>query len=76
MSKYKRGENVNPIDAKRKLEAQYKRQNEYNSKNYERVSLMLPFGEREKVRSAASAENMSLNAYIIEAIREKMGNIE
>ena len=53
MSKYKRGENVNPIDAKRKLEAQYKRQNEYNSKNYERVSLMLPFGEREKVRSAA-----------------------
>lgn len=64
------------IDAKRKLEAQYKRQNEYNSRNYERVSLMLPAGEREKVRAAAKAENKSLNAYIIEAIQEKMKNIE
>ena len=64
------------IDAKRKLEAQYNRQNEYNRKNYERVSVMLPAGEREKVRSAAKAENKSLNAYIIEAIQEKMENIE
>lgn len=64
------------IDAKRKLEAQYNRQNEYNKKNYERVSVMLPAGEREKVRTAAKSQGLSLNAYIIEAIREKMKNIE
>lgn len=67
---------MKPIDAKRKLEAQYNRQNEYNKKNYERVSLMLPAGEREKVRAAAESQNMSMNAYIIEAIKEKMKNIE
>lgn len=67
---------MKPIDAKRKLEAQYSRQNEYNKKNYERVSLMLPAGEREKIRAAAEAEKKSLNAYIIEAIKEKMKNIE
>lgn len=67
---------MKPIDAKRKLEAQYSRQNEYNRKNYERVSVMLPAGEREKVREAAKEKNMSLNAYIIEAIQEKMKNIE
>ena len=50
---------MKPIDAKRKLEAQYNRQNEYNRKNYERVSLMLPTGEREKVRAAAEAEKKS-----------------
>lgn len=67
---------MKPIDAKRKLEAQYSRQNEYNRKNYERVSVMLPAGEREKVREAAKEKNMSLNTYIIEAIQEKMKNIE
>lgn len=67
---------MKPIDAKRKLEAQYNRQNEYNKKNYERISLMLPAGEREKVRVAAESQNMSMNAYIIEAIKEKMKNIE
>ena len=67
---------MKPIDAKRKLEAQYNRQNEYNKKNYERISSMLPAGEREKVRVAAESQNMSMNAYIIEAIKEKMKNIE
>ena len=67
---------MKPLDAKRKLEAQYNRQNDFNRKNYERVSLMLPAGEREKVRAAAAAENKSLNSYIIEAIQEKMKNIE
>ena len=67
---------MKPIDAKRKLEAQYSRQNEYNKRKYERVSLMLPAGEREKVRAAAELQNMSMNAYIIEAVKEKMKNIE
>lgn len=67
---------MKPIDAKRKLEAQYSRQNEYNRKNYERVSVMLPAGEREKVRAAAKGKGMSMNSYIIEAIQEKMSNIE
>lgn len=66
---------MKPIEAKRKLEEQYKRQNEYNRKNYERVSLMFPAGEREKVREAASLEGKSLNSYILEAIYEKMNKL-
>ena len=67
---------MKPIDAKRKLEAQYNSQNAYIKKNYERMSLMLPPGGREKVRASAEAEKKSLNAYIIEAIKVKLKNIE
>lgn len=64
------------IDAKRKLEARYNRQNEYNREKYDRVSLMLPNGYKEEVKSIAKKEGKSLNAFILEAIQEKIKNIE
>ena len=64
------------IDAKRKLEARYNRQNEYNRGKYDRVSLMLPNGYKEEVKSIAKKEGKSLNAFILEAIQEKIKNIE
>lgn len=67
---------MKPIEAKRKLEERYNKQNNYNREKYDRVSVMLPAGYREEVRAEAKKAGESLNSFIIEAIREKMGKIE
>lgn len=64
------------LEAKRKLEERYNKQNEYNKEKYDRVSVMFPSGYRDKVRDRAKKENKSLNSYIIEAVQEKMNKIE
>lgn len=64
------------LEAKRKLEKRYNKQNEYNRKKYDRVSVMFPAGYREKVREIATKEGKSLNAYILEAVQEKVKIIE
>lgn len=60
------------IEAKRKLEERYDKQNDYNRKKYDRVSVMLPAGYRETVRAKANEQGKSLNSFILEAIKEKM----
>lgn len=60
------------LEAKRKLEQRYEKQNQYNKQKYDRVSVMFPAGFREQVREIASLEGKSLNAYIIEAVQEKV----
>lgn len=45
-------------------------QNAFNKEKYDRVGLMLPKGEKDKLRSHASKNGESLNAFIIRAIRE------
>ncbi len=52
---------------------QIKYQNEYNKKKYDKVSLMLPKGEKETVKKAAQMEGKSMNEFIVEAVYEKMG---
>lgn len=64
------------LEAKRKLEQRYNKQNEYNRKKYDRVSVMFPAGYRDKIREIATAEGKSLNAYILEAVQEKSRIIE
>lgn len=64
------------LEAKRKLEQRYNKQNEYNKSKYDRVSVMLPNGYRDQVRAAAEKDGLSLNAYILDAIKTKMNNIE
>ncbi|RHQ65196.1 Arc family DNA-binding protein [Clostridium sp. AF24-2LB] len=64
------------LEAKRKLEQRYNKQNEYNRKKYDRVSVMFPAGYRDKIREIASSEGKSLNAYILEAVQEKSKIIE
>lgn len=60
------------IEAKRKLEERYDKQNDYNRRKYDRVSVMLPAGYRETVRAKANEQGKSLNSFILEAIKEKM----
>lgn len=54
-------------------EAHIKASNKYNAKAYDRVSLMLPKGNRDIIRAYAEAKGLSLNAYINKLISEDMG---
>ena len=55
---------MKPIEAKRKLEERYNKQNNYNREKYDRVSVMLPAGYREEVRAEAKKVGESLNSFI------------
>jgi uncharacterized protein (DUF1778 family) len=46
--------------------------NKYNAKAYERLHISVKTGEKEPIEAAAKAAGLSTNAYIIEAIKEKM----
>ncbi len=47
--------------------------NKWNAKNYDRIALVVPKGEKEIIKSVAEQEGKSVNAYILEAVHEKMG---
>ena len=48
----------------------YKRK--YNAENYERIGLYVPNGKKDIWKLLSSKNGMSLNAYIIQAIEEKI----
>lgn len=52
--------------------AQQRAVQKYVKTNYDRVMLTMPKGKREEIRVCADAKDMSLNAYIMQAIDEKM----
>lgn len=51
-----------------------KAKNKWNKKNYDQFLLTMQKGDKEKYRSLADMEDMSLNAYIIRAIEEYISN--
>lgn len=46
--------------------------NKYNTANYDQVKFWVPKGQRDRIDEAAERAGMSRNAFIIEAIEEKM----
>lgn len=46
--------------------------NDFNREKYDRIGLMAPKGESGEIKAAAAAAGMSANAYILQAVREKM----
>ena len=51
-----------------------KYQNEYNANHYDRISVLLPKGEREELKQHARAQGMSANAWILQAIEFAKAN--
>lgn len=51
---------MNGKEAKKRLERQYKRQNEHIKETYDRVSVTLPKGTKERIK----AKGESINGYI------------
>lgn len=46
--------------------------NKYNAEKYDRVTVMLPRGEKEAVKEHATAQGEKVNTFIARAIRETM----
>ena len=55
--------------------AQQRAVQKYVKNNYDRVVLTLPKGKREKIKKYAEMEDKSMNAFIIQAIEEKISNM-
>jgi uncharacterized protein (DUF1778 family) len=47
-------------------------QNKYISKAYDRINLLVPKGGKEQIQAAADAAGQSVNAYILEAVQQRM----
>jgi hypothetical protein len=46
--------------------------NKYQKNNYDRINILAPKGYKEEVKKNADACGMSLSAYIVQAINEKI----
>ena len=47
-------------------------QNDYISKAYDRVNLLVSKGDKEQIKQAAAVQGESVNEYIREAVRRRM----
>lgn len=63
---------VDMRQAKKTLEKQYKRQNEYIKDNYDRVSITLPKGTKERIKNT----NESINGFITRVVLQELETIE
>lgn len=52
--------------------AQQKAVNKYMAANYDRINLTVPRGQKNTIRTHATARGESVNAFIARAIRETM----
>ena len=53
--------------------AQIKAAQKWQAANVDRLSVVVPKGERDEIKAAAAAAGESVNAYIVAAIRARMG---
>ena len=49
-----------------------KAKNKYNAENYERISLSVPKGEKDRIKEHAESMGESVNGFICRAINETM----
>lgn len=54
------------------VENKLARTKEYNKEKYEQITMRVPKGTKEKIKAAAEAAGISLTAYIMAAVNEKM----
>ena len=46
--------------------------NRYNLKAYDRINTVVPKGDKDVIKAAADEAGQSVNAYILQAIEERM----
>ena len=54
------------------VENKIARTREYNREKYEQITMRVPKGTKEKIKTAAEADGMSLTAYIMAAVNKAM----
>lgn len=55
---------------------QIKYQNDYKKKNYDRMELLVPKGEKAVIKERAAAAGQSVNEFVYSAVKEKIGASE
>lgn len=60
------------MSAEEKVFNQISYQNSYNKEKYDRINLMLPKGEKDRIKMAAAAAGESVNEYINKAIKQRL----
>lgn len=65
---------VDARQAKKTLEKQYKRQNDYIRQKYDRVSVTLPKGTKERIAATGESINGFINRLITEALEQSENN--
>lgn len=63
------------MSAEEKVFNQISYQNSYNKEKYDRISLMLPKGEKDQIKTAAVAAGESVNEFINKAIKQRIDHI-
>lgn len=63
------------MSAEEKVFNQISYQNSYNKEKYDRISLMLPKGEKDRIKTAAATAGESVNEYINKAIKQRIDHI-
>lgn len=58
----------------KKQNASTRAKEKYNAAHYDQVKFVVKKGGREQIDQAAAMLNISRNAYILEAVREKMAH--
>lgn len=53
-------------------EARIRANNKYNAKAYDRINIAVPKGQKDIIQARAITQGKSVNAYVIEAISEKL----
>ena len=62
----KKVEKVTGAEAKKRLEKQYKRQNDYINTKYDRISVTVPKGTKGKIKAHGEKPNTLINRLIAE----------
>lgn len=57
---------------KAKSKAWQQAQNRWVAKVYDRIAVLVPKGDRDSIADAAKAAGQSTNAYIVQAVNERM----
>ena len=58
-------------EALKRLEKQYKRQNEYIKNSYDRVSITLPKGTKDRIKAAGYSVNGLINELVADWLQER-----
>lgn len=58
-------------ESKERLEKQYKRQNEHIKEKYDRVSITLPKGTKERIRAKGESVNGYISRLVLSNLREE-----
>lgn len=67
---------IKASEAKKTLERQYKRQNEHIKENYDRVSITLPKGTKEKIKTSGYSINGLINELVSDFLDQQENKTE